>query len=267
MYFQTKKEIHPRYSEVKCAGIEFWPDKLYVYRDELWVAGGDKGVAVYNTDLQKIKQIKNEHFKWVNCVLKTDTEVIVCDYKTGLHVLNQQGDYLKRICSGQFSDVSLTNNTLFGLDGIKQQLHVFSKSQDSWVKDQVFDLLDYSKGSSADRLCTTSTCIYISCCNKHCVYVYSLTGEFLYKTGEEGQGERLEVGKLNNPLLSDVDSGGKLLLCDYDNHRLQTFDPQTRQWAEIQGLEGLEFPPQCAGVGQKYLWVGTFGNNLLKYEA
>ena len=73
--------------------------------------------------------------------------------------------------------------------------------------------------------------------------------------------------KFCDPYLCDVDGGGKLLLCDSGNHRLQVLDPQTRKWAEIQGLEGLA-SPLCAGVGQKHLWVGTvFPHKLLKYEA
>ena len=269
LYFQKRKEIHPRYRKVKSVDIEFLPLKLCVFGDELWVGGWGKGVFVYNTDLQQIKQITNEHFKCVRSVCKTDTDVIVCDIQTGLHVLNQRGDYLKHICSGQFSDVSVTNNTLFGLEYTKQLIYVFSKSQNSWVKDRELNLSGYSEGSNGDRLCTTSTCIYVSCLNTHCVCVYSLTGEFLYKTGEEGQGEGLEAGKFYCPLLSDVDSEGKLLLCDNDNHRLQVFDPQTRQWDEILGLEGLK-RTWCAGVGHKHLWVGTSAlltGKLLKFEA
>ena len=266
LYFQKRNEIHPSYREVKSVNIEFDPHKLCVFGDELWVGGGDEGVFVYNTDLEQIKQITNEHFKFVISVCKTDTDVIVCDYHTGLHVLNQQGDYLKQICSGQFSDVNVTNNTLLGLECVKQQIHMFSKSQNSWVKQRELNLSGYSEGSSTDRLCRTSIFMYVSCCNKHCVLVYILNGGSHYKIGEEGQGEGLEAGKFYNPILSDVDSGGKLLLCDCSNNRLQVFNTQTREWAVIQVLEGLE-GPWCAGVGHKHLWVGTGGKKLLKYQA
>ena len=230
---------------------------------------GDKGVSVFDTDLQPIKQIRNEHLNWVVHVLKANTEVIVCDSQTGLHLLNQRGDYLKQICPGHFSDASVTNNTLLGLEGIKQQIDVYTKSRDSWVKDKRLNLSGYIKGSNEDRLGTTSTCIFVSCFNTHCVRVYSLTGEFLYKTGEWGQDDGLQAGKLSCPFLSDVGSGGQLLLCDSHNHRLQVFDPQARKWHEIQGL-GMLQKPWCAGVGHKHLWVGSnllFKRQLLKYEA
>ena len=268
--FQERKEIHPRYREVKSVDIQFDPYNLCVFGNELWVGGWDKGVFVYSTNLQKIKQITNKHFKRVISVVATDTDVIVCDYETGLHVLNQQGDDLKQICSGRFSDASVTNNTLFCLEYAKQQIQLYTKSRKDWVKDRELDLSGYIEGFSGDRLCTSSTCIYVSCCKTHCVCVYSLTGEFLYKTGEKGLGEGLEAGKFYNPILSDVDSGGKLLLCDSGNHRLQVFDPQTRRWDEIQGLEVVLQTPWCAGVQHKHLWVGSnllFKRQLLKYEA
>ena len=250
---------------MKSVDIEFDPHNLCVIGNELWV-GGDRGVFVYSTNLLKIKEITNKYFKWVNSVVATDTDVIVCDGESGLHVLNQQGDYLKQICSGRFSDASVTNNTLFGLEIAKQQIHVYTKPQDSWVKDQELDLSGYIEGFIGDRLCTSNTCVYVSCYRTHCVCVYSLTGEFLYKTGEWGQGEGLGAGKFFYPVLSDVDSGGKLLLCDSGNNRLQVFDPQTRRWDEIQGLELLQ-GPWCAGVGHKHIWVGTESKMLLKYKA
>ena len=230
------------------------------------MAGGAGGLFVYKGDLQEIKQITNEKLKLVVSVVATDTNIVVCDFNTGLHLFHQQGDYLKHVCSGHFSDVSVTNYTLFALEHAKQHVHVFTRSQGNWVKARELDLSGCSEDFSGERLCTTSFCIYVSSCKTHCVCVYSLTGEFVCKIGEQGKGEGLETGKFHNPLICDMDSNGKLLLCDSGNHRLQWFDPQTRKWAGIQGLEGLE-SPVCAGVGVKHILVGTQRNKLLKYEA
>ena len=267
-FFQQRKEIHPRYREVKSAAMFYDPLKVCVCRDELWVAGGDKGVCVYGTDLQQTKQITDKHFKQVTGVFRTESDVIVSDAYTGLHVLNERGDYLKHICSGEFSDASVNNNnTLFGLGYKKQKIYVFSKPQKKWEKVRKLNLSGYRDSCAADRLCTTGSCIYVSSYNTHCVRLYSLTGDFLYKTGEWGEGVGLEAGKFCYPILSDVDSEGKLLLCDHFNNRLQVFDPQTRQWSVVQGLEGLK-QPMCAGVGHKHLWVGdTYGYEFWKYEA
>ena len=131
------------------------------------------------------------------------------------------------------------------------------------MKDIQFKLEQCRIGCEADTLCSTSSHLYVCSSNNHCVLVYTLHGEFVYKTGEQGD----EVGKFTCPCLSDVDSGGKLLLCDYWNNRLQVFDTQNRQWSEIDGVKGVWWPG-CAGVGDKYLWVGSGsdGTHLLKYE-
>ena len=241
------------------------PQKLCVYRDELWVGCGDKGVFVYNTDLEEIKHVKNSQFKYVTSLCVTDTDVIVCDSKTGLHLLNQQGDYLKLICSGQFSDVSFTNNRLYALEFKEGEIYVFSKSDSSWLQGIQFKLSSYSKGGFLDKLCTTDSCLFVSSFSNHCILVHSLTGKYLYTTGKfSGWSGEFEAGKFYNPLLSDVDSRERLLVCDLGNHRIQVFDPGPREWSELRGLHGLG-RPGCAWVGHKHLWVGNFDKKLLKF--
>ena len=287
---------------MKRVDLKYLPRDLFVFKDQLWVAGWAKDVYVYNTDLKEIKKITHKPFTCVNrfCL---NRGVIVCDGKTGLHRLKPQGDYLKHIClgrfsdasasndnpfdledqkhqlrskprddyprhicPGRFSDVSASNDTLFALEGQKHRLHILSKHRKGWVEDIELNLSGCGKDCNRDRLCATSTCIYVSCYSNHCVHVYSLSGEFLYKTERSGWGRSLEAGSLHNPFLSDVDSEEKILLCDRGHNRLQVFDPHTSRWAVIQGLEGLE-APWCARVGHKHLWVGTGDSELVKYEA
>ena len=75
--------------------------------------------------------------------------------------------------------------------------------------------------------------------NTHCVLVYSLNGEFVYRTGEYGN----ELGKFDFPYLTDVDRGGKLMMADWSNHRLQVLDTRNRECSEISGPDGL--PKVC----------------------
>ena len=107
-------------------------------------------------------------------------------------------------------------------------------------------------------LCTR---LYVSFVNTSCILVYTLSGEYVYKTGGPGD----EVGKFSHPLLSDVDSEGKLLVCDWYSHTLQVFVTQNRVWSELRGLEGVKYP-RCAGVGDRHLWVGTVHTSLSKFE-
>ena len=172
----------------------------------------------------------------VRSVVKSPTSVIVCDGYTGVRELNHHGDYKSLICSGYFSDVCLTGpNQRYALEWKHGEIHTFVRNQNAWVKRTLFKLVEYNDGCPGDKLCTTSTHLYVGSFNTHCVLVYTLSGEHLYKTGGWGS----EVGKFKRPLLGDVDSGGKLVVCDFGNHRLQIFDTQKRVWSELSGLEGV----------------------------
>ena len=96
--------------------------------------------------------------------------------------------------------------------------------------------------------------------------MYTLSGELLYKTGGCGD----EVGKFKGPYISDLDSTGRwLLVCDWDNSRLQVYDTQNREWCVVSGLVGVKYP-RCAGVGDIHIWVGMAyypEKKLFKLEA
>ena len=248
---------------MKSVDIDYMSAKLCVYNDEMWVgSGNDKGVYVYNLDLEQTKHIEHPRLQHVTSVLKTPTGVIVCDGDTGVHHLNHQGDYTNLICLGCFSDISLTNDKIYALNYKQGEIHTFVRNQNSWVKDTHFKLVQYSDGWHGDKLCTTSTHMYVSSCSTHCIVVYTLSGEYVYKTGGHGG----EVGEFDSPLLGDVDSGGKLLVCDHCNHRVQVFDTQNRVWSELSGLEEIWYPV-CAWIGDHHLWVGAGDTNqLLKYK-
>ena len=238
------------------------PTKLHACNDELWVGVYKEGVFVYNLDLEQTKHIEHPQLRNVRGVVKTPEGVIVCDCDTGVHQLNHQGDYTNLICSSQFSDVCLTSqNKIYALECNPGEIHIFGRDKSSWSKETQFTLTEYSDGCYFDKLCTTSAHVYVSSFKTHWVLIYTLSGEFVYKTGGHG----VEVGKLDHPILSDVDSGGKLLVCDWRNDRLQVFDTQTRVWSELSGLGRLKWP-WCAAVGEKHIWVG-FGSfhKLLKF--
>ena len=249
---------------MKSVDIDYCPTKLCVYNDELWVGGYDQGVFLYNLDLDQIKHIVHPQFKCVISVVKTPTGVIVCDSDTGLHHLNHQGDYTNLICSDNFSDACLTKqNEIYALNNKQGEIHTFVRNQNSWVKDTKFRLVEYSDCGISDKLCTTSTHVFVSSWMTHSLLVYTLSGEYVYKTGGWGG----EVGKFNYPYLSDVDSEGKLLVCDCYNNRLQVFDTQKRVWSKLSGLEGVKWP-SCTGLGEKHLLVATGEGRkqLIKFE-
>ena len=76
-------------------------------------------------------------------------------------------------------------------------------------------------------------------CKKHCVSVFSTTGEKIYSIGHHGSGE----GQFSSPNGITVDSEGCVIVADCGNHRIQKFSADGKFLAAV-GREGsgpLEF--------------------------
>ena len=264
---QGNKKIHEKYKlPVKRIGVEYTPTKLCVSGDELWVGGYNKGVFVYDLDLQPIKHITHCQLTDVTSVLKTGGEVLVSDADTGLHCLNQQGDYLYCVSEGTFSDVCLYNKTLYLLDYKEGEVCVFKHTSNKWVKCTQWGLSEDRKKGVGDKICATHTGVYISSWFSHFISVFSHSGEYQDTLGGFGRGG---VGELVGPLISDVDSEGRLLVCDCGNHRFQVFDPETREWKKVTGTDGITWP-MCGGLADTHFWAGGTSSSspgaLQKYE-
>ena len=63
--------------------------------------------------------------------------------------------------------------------------------------------------------------LVVSAVNEHCIKVFDLEGNFLYKFGKKGDKE----GELNEPRCLSVNKIGQLVICDAGNHRIQVFEP------------------------------------------
>ena len=121
---QRRKTFHQNFTQVRCIDIEFYPEKLCLCNDELWVGGWYKGVFVYDLNLQQTNHIQHHQLQNVSSVAKAPTGVIVCDYNTGVHHLNHQGLYTNLISSGHFVDASVTsNNKIYALEYVQGDIH------------------------------------------------------------------------------------------------------------------------------------------------
>ena len=251
---------------MKAVYIDFFPLDLCVCNNELWLCGFDKGLILYNFNLEQTKRIQHHQMPKATSVLRTTIGMIVCDCETGVHHLNHQGDYINQISSGSFCDACLIGTSkIYALDYQTCEIYTFVKHHNGWVKGTRFKLVHYTEGDPGHKLCATPTHLYVSS-HDNCILVYNVSGEYESKTAGSGD----EIGKFKNNYLSDVDSAGRLLVCDCSNDRLQVLDAQTKQWSELSGLKAVGYP-MSAGVSDKHLWIGTshWSNDrqLFKYEA
>ena len=100
---------------------------------------------------------------------------------------------------------------LFALAFQEARFYIFHWGCGAWEKGPEYKLSQYSDGSDENgQLCATGSHLYISKYMTDIVLVYTLTGEFEYKTGKQGS----QVGELCNPFIQEADKFGKVLVCD-----------------------------------------------------
>ena len=62
--------------------------------------------------------------------------------------------------------------------------------------------------------------LIVSDAGEHCIKVFDINGNFLYKFGTEGNRD----GEFNSPGFLSVNKAGHLMVCNEDNHRVQVFE-------------------------------------------
>ena len=131
--------------------------------------------------------------------------------------------------------------------------------------------LQYGDGVSVSevyRCVVTRDHIYVSWRGKvsgkkcHSVSKHDMSGCQVARYGSYGQGTDSEAGLLCDPCISGVDGAGRMLVCDWGNHRVQvcTDDGEWRVVVVAQEGKGLPF---TATAANNTVWVGCKGPNYL----
>ena len=68
----------------------------------------------------------------------------------------------------------------------------------------------------------------------HRVQVFELSGKFVTKFGSEGSGR----GEFKNPVSTAALSGGRIVVCELNNHQIQVFEHLKGFKAWVKGLFG-----------------------------
>ncbi|KAF7271593.1 hypothetical protein GWI33_015545 [Rhynchophorus ferrugineus] len=106
--------------------------------------------------------------------------------------------------------------------------------------------------------CTANKEIFVSDKWKHCVHVFSKTGEYLRSLGN---------GKLRGPDGLAMSPNGELIICDCGNDRVLLVDPKNgeklKTFGTYNGSTQLNFPTSVAVYNNKII-VADSGNNRVK---
>ena len=123
---------------------------------------------------------------------------------------------------GHFSSVIIHENQLYVAEKNENEVHVFDYKRRALIQTRAIKLrFNYTVGKI--KLCARSNRLMCSSTKHDEIHVYSLSGEFLQAYGRPGSGE---AGRLDCPLISDVEADCSVLIVDRGNNRIQMMNEQ-----------------------------------------
>ena len=208
---------------------------IAVNKESIMVLTDNHGHCVYVFDkegncLRKIggKGENSGPFHYPNGVsLLNDNEILIADcWNHRIQHLNiKTGTVLKTLGKrgtgkGEFRyplDVCLDDEgRIIVTDFSNNRIQVISKKGETHSKfgDSGPEKLKHPFGCVCFKKIT-----FVSDGGNHCVKAFDQSGKFLYKFGKQGN----QDGQFDSPHLMHVDSFNNLLVCDYENNRVQQF--------------------------------------------
>ena len=85
--------------------------------------------------------------------------------------------------------------------------------------------------------------------------------EFLYRFRKQGEGD----GELNKPCCLSVNKAGHLMVCDFENHRVQVFELRGKFVGKFgtkgSGIREFDLPVSTAVLSDGRIVVTDYGNH------
>ena len=98
----------------------------------------------------------------------------------------------------------------------------------------------------------------------HCIKIFDLKGNYLYKFGKQGEGD----GDFKSPRGLLVTQAGQLAVCDSENHRVQVFEQNGKFFTKF-GKNGSEigdlyYPTSLAALSDGKIVIADMYNNRIQ---
>ena len=93
----------------------------------------------------------------------------------------------------------------------------------------------------------------------HCIKVFNTEGDFLYKFGKEGEGD----GEFNKPRCLSVDKAGHLMVCEFENHRVQVLELNGKFITKVKLMSGTS-PTSTAVLSDGTIVVSDYMNDCIQ---
>ena len=259
---------------VKASQIDI-PEGHLCYRfgivnDSIWLPMYNKNcILIYALDGQQQRIIRFQKLiKRPKAVLAQSKQHVVVCSQSGLFVIDESdGSIEQNVCSGQFSDISMTEHCLMALEWKRGKIHLFTQNNNAWepvrqcdvtYSDRhIGDTFLLSTNQASDNEDTFLVCSW----QKHVLYEYTDNDDVIkQQLGGPGQAE---IGQLYCPGVCGRDKDGAVLVADCGNHRLQLLQPG-EEWHVLK-LDGLQCPWDVWFQDENTLWVLNNEKVLIQY--
>ena len=210
-----------RIGGVTCSGYTYG---LRFIKNQLWSCQG-RQIEIFDKNLKRIKILQNNAWNEVYDVILMPNAGIVIACNNGLLHIDDAGDTVSEIDSGDFKSIEIYNGTLYASEYQTETIRSYTYRNGDWVKQGSLKLPRRDFNTISVKKDTITVCYYQS----YLIDVLSRSGQQLHTYGRVGT---KGAGGLKCPRLCQEDSEGALLVADKLNHRLQLLDKR-RKWSIV----------------------------------
>ena len=181
-----------KFQLVKSIPLVNWHRKACWVNSDLWCAAFDRGILIYTKDLQLKHEIKDEHIKYVECIVpdRRGNVLVACSHNKGLHLLEDSGKYVRKLTDGSFSYVCVhpSSYQIYAVENLLQFVFVLEKIRNTWLQTNV---LRKCVTDSLDTIAVYKELLYVCSHKDRHLKLYSLDGTLVRQTRQKGKDQLL----------------------------------------------------------------------------
>ena len=221
-----------------------------------------KVIQVYNKEGELLNTIAVEG-KPV-CIEKSPVgDMLVCCHDAGLFVLKEDSEEPVNIATGTYSDLCMYGDKVYVWDYDYKRILEFMRRNVEWTRqERVVKVRGGGEGSIRDTLLVrqcegenTRREFFVCLWLQHTIVRVSEEGEQISQYGDRcEQGE----GRLCHPRVCGVDSGGQILVADWDSHKYKVVNTNTGVWRAV--ITGDSNGIDAKVENEHTVWISGYTN-------
>ena len=228
---------------------------------QIWMTGSRK-IIIYDQDFEQIRvQYTGNNMADILSMCSTDLGYIIvaCKYNQGLHELDENGHYMRKMLKGGLGQVVAYSSLLYVLDYMNDYIIILNFKNHSWKEIKRFKtgLEEHAKD---DTMSLNNKHIFVASALFYEMNIFDHYGNLVNKSKTS----------LEYQYLRGVDNFGYTLFVEYDEHKVTVCNSQifcqSIQLLDDTKQKPLQYPfDVLVGKDNAIIWVST-GTWLRKYR-